>query len=216
LSGIGGIRGFGRQAGGGRSRRTRRRLLWLSIGAAAIGLAWWCPFRIGVVVGDSMLPTLKPGQPLLLDRRHDEAHCLAKGDIIVFKQDGCPCVKRVAARPGDGLWLFDYQDEAGRPAYTMVVYSNELARARRLAARYPRYCKLQRISIPEGRLYVVGDAWNASVDSRSFGLLRMDQIVARVVAPNPKAPARNCWSGVRLSSRRERSSGRRETSESGR
>ncbi|HUV03701.1 MAG TPA: signal peptidase I [Armatimonadota bacterium] len=215
---IGGIRGFeaGRQVRSDPTRRIGSRLLWLSIGAAAIGLAWWCPFRIGVVVGASMLPALKPGQPLLLDRRHDKTHCPAIGDIIVFKQDGYPCIKRVAAKPGDGLWLFEYQDAAGRPTYSMVVYPSELARVRQLAGRYPKYCKLERISIPEGRLYVVGDAWNVSVDSRSFGLVRMDQLVARVIAPNPKAPARNLWSGARPSLRQERSAGRRRTLGSGR
>ncbi len=60
------------------------------------------PLRVVVVRGRSMLPTLRPGDRLLVrSRRTPRA-----GDVVVARfADGTPVVKRAAGRRGHGWWL---------------------------------------------------------------------------------------------------------------
>ena len=54
-----------------------------------------------MVSGDSMLPTLKPGDLLLIERHaYDQAEP-DRGDIVVARQPGCLIVKRVVGLPGE-------------------------------------------------------------------------------------------------------------------
>jgi nickel-type superoxide dismutase maturation protease len=70
------------------------------------------PFARIVVAGDSMLPSLRPGDCLLLSRR---ARIVA-GDVIVARRphvEGLLLVKRAARREDGGWWLLSDNAAAG-------------------------------------------------------------------------------------------------------
>lgn len=177
--------------------------MWLAIGLLAIALALCCPFRLTVVSGESMLPTLRPHQLLLMDRRLMGPHAARQWEVVVFRHQNRTYIKRVAARPGDELWILDYCDREGRPVYRMTVHPDEMERVRTLAERFPRCCRLYRKEVPDGYLYVTGDAWYISVDSRDFGLIRESDVLGRVLFVSRTPPTRDCWTNLHLLPRRD-------------
>src|SRR5688500_15395987 len=52
--------------------------------------------RPGIVVGESMSPTLRAGQWFVLDSRAYEGAQPERGDIVVFRHRGATYIKRVA------------------------------------------------------------------------------------------------------------------------
>lgn len=75
-----------------------RRGLLLAVAAVAAWAAWLRPFRV-LVEGESMAPTLRPGDQLLCVRRRQ----IRRGDVVVVRpaSHGFEVVKRVTALPGD-------------------------------------------------------------------------------------------------------------------
>lgn len=75
-----------------------RRWLWAAAGAGGMGLAVARPFRVEVA-GDSMIPTLRPGDWLLATRGGE----IRRGSIVVLRHPGkgLDLVKRVKALPGE-------------------------------------------------------------------------------------------------------------------
>lgn len=76
----------------------RGRPVLLALTAAAAWAAWRRPFRV-LVEGESMRPTLRPGDQLLCVRRRR----IRRGDVVVVRSPthGFEMVKRVTALPGD-------------------------------------------------------------------------------------------------------------------
>jgi signal peptidase I len=76
----------------------RRRGLVLALTAVAAWTVWRRPFRV-VVEGESMTPTLRPGDQLLCVRRRR----VRRGDVVLVRPatHGFEMVKRVTALPGD-------------------------------------------------------------------------------------------------------------------
>ena len=96
------------------------------------------------VAEESMLPAIAPGDWLLLDatvRRWPR-----RGAVVVFREPGSGilAIKRVAARPGDGI---------------------------RTAAGILR--------LVDGEAWLLGDNAAASIDSRRYGPVPLDSLVAR-------------------------------------
>jgi len=77
---------------------------WISAGGTVmivLALAFRVHYRFTVVVGESMLPTLKPGDLLLVDKgayNHAEP---SRGDIVVVRYLAGFVVKRVVGLPGE-------------------------------------------------------------------------------------------------------------------
>ncbi|MBS1722217.1 MAG: hypothetical protein JSS66_04325 [Armatimonadetes bacterium] len=75
-----------------------KRALWWAIGLDVALVLVLQPFRPVLVVGDSMVPTLRNSQ-VVLAKRFDGA--AQRGDILVFHWDNGSLIKRVAALPGE-------------------------------------------------------------------------------------------------------------------
>ena len=58
-------------------------------------------FKLAVVVGQSMLPTLRPGDVLIVDRRAYDQTEPSRGDIVVARYGKDWIVKRVVGLPGE-------------------------------------------------------------------------------------------------------------------
>lgn len=81
------------------SRRFRR---FAILGALVVlGFAFHSHYTLAIVSGTSMLPTLKPGDVLLVDKRAYKRIEPDRGDIIVAKYSGEVVVKRVVGLPSE-------------------------------------------------------------------------------------------------------------------
>jgi signal peptidase I len=81
-------------------------LAWLAtIGLALIiiGLIFRSTYRLTLVSGDSMLPTLRSGDLLLVNKRAYERLEPNRDDIVVARYAGGLIVKRVVGLPGEEL-----------------------------------------------------------------------------------------------------------------
>ena len=129
---------------------------------------------------ESMLDTLQPDQHLLIDKLTPRFDDYSRGDIVVFHPpadwalenapDGTPFIKRVIGEPGDVVAIKDG-----------AVYVNGV----KLDEPYVHYPidvgQWDEITVPAGNLIVMGDHRDASVDSRVFGPVPIENIIGRAV-----------------------------------
>jgi signal peptidase I len=144
-----------------------------------------CPFSIGVVQGSSMTPTFRPGQLFLLDRSYYRNHPIQRGDVVVVRSNGHTMIKRVFAVAGDSIWLLVQSD--GTRIDRFIVDTTLLSRMRR-ATKHSSIGRLTRLRVPTGTIYLLGDCTEASIDSRSFGVVSVQDIIGRVRPLRPGSP----------------------------
>jgi len=134
--------------------------------------------RISVVQGNSMVPTLEWGDMVLV--RVFGYSEPKRGDVIVVNDTGLlneALVKRVIGVEGD---VVDIDPVTGNVYVNGTVldepYINERIRDFTNNVEYP-------YTVPENRVFVMGDNRNASTDSRAayVGALSYDQIVGKVL-----------------------------------
>ena len=114
-------------------------------------------FRFVRVVGESMESTLSDGQWLLTTTHTSD---LSRNDIVVFRYEDRQCVKRVMAVGGDTVLLQDGKIYINQVAYNDYVYDGE-----------PKSYTLS-----ENELFVLGDNTRNSLDSRTYGPIKREQI----------------------------------------
>jgi signal peptidase I len=142
-------------------------------------------FDVCIVDSNSMWPTLRSGQRILVTRFNHNSSLYHRGDIVVFyapTEHGL-AVKRLVGLPGDRIGVRDGRlflngrqvDEpyinlkakpGGPPANWPIVSPG--------TAERDRY-----VEIPEYHFFVLGDNRNISIDSRVWGPLPEDSIYGR-------------------------------------
>ncbi len=133
-------------------------------------------FRFVGVVGNSMNPTLYNNDWLLVRAVNPQYEY---GDIIISTQPNAfdePVVKRVIATGGQTVNI-DF--EKGE-----VYVDGELLQEDYIAEpTYTQFDVVFPITVPEGRLFVMGDNRNDSSDSRSTGIGMIDEryIIGKVM-----------------------------------
>ncbi|MEA4921305.1 MAG: signal peptidase I [Clostridiaceae bacterium] len=131
--------------------------------------------RISGVLGNSMYPTLKNGDRVLVQLMgYDEAQ---NGDIVVIMAsqfDDEPLVKRVIAVAGDVIEIGGEGEVYinGEKLYEPYINEQYFSQGS-LDAPY---------TVPEGHVFVMGDNRNHSADSRleEIGALNTDDIIGKV------------------------------------
>ena len=121
-------------------------------------------YQLGVTVGESMLPTLRSGDLLIIHRTAYRRSEPERGDIVVARYQGKPIVKRVIALPGE-----DVEVRLGR------VYVNDLP----LAENSPIIAgdlDISRGKLFSGKVALLGDNRLVSIHA----VISKDQIVGRV------------------------------------
>jgi signal peptidase I len=143
-------------------------------------------FQAFYIPSDSMVPTLKTNDRVIVNKLSYNFHSVHRGDIVVFttpKKDGRPIdptikdlVKRVIGLPGEIVGETDGHvtingkelNEPYLPAGTVSDCTSFTAQC------FPAG------KIPPGRYWVMGDNRTESRDSRYFGTIAKSSIVGRV------------------------------------
>lgn len=154
------------------------------------------------VEGASMEPTLRDGDLLLVDRLAPRLSPPARGDIVVvgLNANGLAGIKRVVAVPGDAVAIdgTHVDSPGGRPHPVVLLQPGGRGTWERLVEPYlaagwgrPEFCcdanglaagsSPRALTLPPGEFFVLGDDRGVSIDSRAFGLVPRDRILARVI-----------------------------------
>jgi signal peptidase I len=127
----------------------------------------------GVPTG-SMVPTLRPGDHVLVDKLAYRLGDPRRGDLVVFRRpvSGELLLKRVVALGGDSVGIEDG-----------VLHVNGVAvREPFVDHRLVDSVYFGPVRVPSGAVFVMGDHRSDSLDSRTFGAVARRRIVGRVDA----------------------------------
>ena len=132
----------------------------------------WVLFRVDLVVGDSMLPSLIDGDRLLVAMDYDAP---VRGDVIVFSQETSEgrsnLVKRVVAIPGDTVEV-----NTGDAVVNGVPEDPDYE-----IFTSPADVSTSAYRVPDEHIFVLGDNRPASLDSRFFGPIPLSDTEGRAV-----------------------------------
>lgn len=134
----------------------------------AVFLVFALMFRVVGVEGDSMNPTLDSGDWLAVSGAETE---FERGDIVVVTQPwarNVPIIKRVIAVGGDTIYI----DFNTHEVFVNGELMDEPYIAEPTALHYDVVFPL---TVDEGKLFVMGDNRNDSVDSRSSAIGLIDE-----------------------------------------
>jgi len=133
----------------------------------------------------SMEPNLRNGDRILVQRTWSSTSELAKridrGDVLVFRapEDRHPLVvKRVIGLPGETIQAVDGQIAINNETLLDEKWLPEAERDASSASAQTVDIELTQIDGDE--VYVLGDNRDQSIDSRSFGPVRLDDVVGTV------------------------------------
>lgn len=130
------------------------------------------PYKLVVVVGQSMMPTLRDGQVVLAKRESK----YNRGDIVVVKDaESNILIKRIIFRPGDYYYFIIDSDR-----FEMRFLSDNSFRSI-LEAKSKYGHAVVEYKLGKDSYFVVGDNLNNSDDSRRFGPIKYDEIIYKVV-----------------------------------
>ena len=129
-----------------------------------------------VFEGTSMLPSLKNGQRLYVEQFDAKTQRkLARGDILVFKYPKDPSkgyIKRLISLPGDKVEI-----QAGE----VWVNGSKLSEPYVDSKMNLSLTSQPTVLVPTSSYYVLGDNRDNSSDSRSWGFVPEELLIAKVV-----------------------------------
>ncbi|NLM51350.1 MAG: signal peptidase I [Firmicutes bacterium] len=157
-------------------RKTEQNDLWEWIKSILVAVVLALVIRaflveVFLVQGESMLPTLKDRERLLVSKVQYYYRDPEPGEIIVFKvSSDRDFIKRVIATAGDEVRV-DYDG----------VYVNGV----KLQENYVLEKEHEKLFgpevVPEGYVFVMGDNRNNSMDSRSIGFVKLEEVKGKAM-----------------------------------
>lgn len=122
-----------------------------------------------IVPTTSMVPTIKPGDRLFVEKITHRFSGLERGEVIVFKppaQSGLKddLIKRLIALPGDTVEIKDGK----------LFLNGEVQTEDYLAE--PLKYNMPEITVPENKLFMLGDNRNRSYDSHEWGFVDIQNV----------------------------------------
>lgn len=127
-----------------------------------------------VVPTTSMVPSIVPGDRLFVEKITHKVSGVERGDVIVFEPpenlhlEG-DLIKRLIALPGDSVEV-----KNGK------LYINDLTIEEPYVAEPIQYT-MEKIVVPPGKIFVLGDNRNRSYDSHAWGVADMDSIKGKAL-----------------------------------
>ena len=141
------------------------------IGLLLVSLLLFQPYKLVVVVGRSMLPTLKGGQILLAKKTNK----FERGDIVVIKEEDNIIIKRIKYLPEEYYYsVLDFETAE------MIVIENDF---REMMIGIEKYGleNIKEYKMAKNSYFVLGDNSAESDDSRRFGPIHKEQILYKVI-----------------------------------
>ena len=141
------------------------------IGLLLVSLLLFQPYKLVVVVGRSMLPTLKGGQILLAKKTNK----FERGDIVVIKEEDNIIIKRIKYLPEEYYYsVLDFE------MFEMVVIETDF---REMMIGIEKYGleNIKEYKMAKNSYFVLGDNSAESDDSRRFGPIHKEQILYKVI-----------------------------------
>ena len=136
--------------------------------AACVSLAGVEPIK---VQGQAMLPTLKDGEMILLDRDIEK---LARGDIVIFYYPEDPSasyIKRIVGLPGETIEFREGEVLINGNVFPEPYVDQTFNQSKR---------SLMPVQLEPNNYFVVGDNRDNSSDSRIWGPLKRKFIYGKV------------------------------------
>jgi signal peptidase I len=129
------------------------------------------------VVGESMIPTLQPGNHYILNRWAFHSAGPARGDVVVIRDpaDHGYSVKRVIALGGESVHFV-----GGKVLINGEVLKEPYLKPGTFTFTYSKD-REQFITCGEGSYFVLGDNRTESIDSRAYGAVSRKDVLGRVV-----------------------------------
>jgi len=141
------------------------------IGLLLVSLLLFQPYKLVVVVGRSMLPTLKGGQILLAKKTNK----FERGDIVVIKVEDNIIIKRIKYLPEEYYYsVLDFETAE------MIVIENDF-RDMMLGIEKYGLENIKEYKMAKNSYFVLGDNSAESDDSRRFGPIHKEQILYKVI-----------------------------------
>jgi len=126
------------------------------------------PFRVEMT---SMVATLEPNDLVLVEKISYKLHKPQRGDVVVFVPPNDPTqryIKRVIGLPGETIKI-----------QNGIVYINgKPLNEPYISSSMPDYPEEK---IPQDSVFVMGDNRAVSLDSRSFGPIKISSIIGRAI-----------------------------------
>lgn len=122
------------------------------------------------VEGQSMNPNLQDDQRLIIEKLTYRFHGPKRGDIVVLRRalgPSDPLIKRVIGLPGEIVEIRDGK----------VLVDGQVLKESYL--EQPTWGSMPPRLVPEDHVFVLGDNRGSSNDSRTFGMVRFDDIIGK-------------------------------------
>jgi len=132
-------------------------------------------FHPTVVLGNSMAPTLKHGRLIWTDRTWYRTHQPQRGEVVVFRQDGETYIKRIYRGPGENVCFV-----ANHGQLVSVLRESRAEYYRERCRRSTIGLEIVKMQVPSDAVFVMGDNYRDSVDSRELGCIPVSHILGRV------------------------------------
>lgn len=127
-----------------------------------------------VVDGPSMLPTLENGDKLIVNKIGYKVGDFKRFDVIVFHaNEHEDYVKRIIGLPGDTVECQRDQLYINGDLIEEPYLEDEKSLGKQVTGDF-------KVTVPEGKLFVLGDNREDSKDSRYFGFIDSEQVVGKV------------------------------------
>lgn len=122
----------------------------------------------------SMIPTIEPGDHLIVNLMPNYYRTPKRGEIVVFEYGGEHLIKRVIGEPNDVVDLKDGKVYINNEEIDETAYIHTYNGTREYAGSDIEFPYM----VPEGCYFMMGDNREGSADSRIFGSISKDAIIA--------------------------------------
>lgn len=127
------------------------------------------PYKLIVVVGNSMYPTYKHGQILLAKK----VEKIRKNDVVVLNTEySGVIIKRVVLLPGEHYYFYLINEK--------IFLDNSYETINSFKKSHPNVMLFD-FDLKKDRYFVIGDNQSNSEDSRSFGPVERKDILYKVI-----------------------------------